>query len=67
MSSAAKSALSVSDYRVTLRELNDFVYITREWRAVDVVCSEELLRLGGIVDLLHEEIRDGVVRQACDS
>ena len=53
---------SVSDDRMMLHELDDSVDVTREWRAADVVCSEEFLCLGGIVDLFHKKIRDGVVR-----
>ena len=59
--------LSLSDDRVTLCKLNDVVYITLERRAADVVRCEELLGLGGVVELLYEEVWNGVVRQAGDS
>jgi len=54
--------LAMGDYGMAPRVVDDAIDIAFEWRAADAVRREELLRLSGIVELLHEEIRDSVVR-----
>ena len=48
-------------------EVNDAVDVGFKGRAVDAVGSKELLRLGGVVELFDEEVRDGVVWEAGDA
>ena len=48
-------------------EGDDAVDVAFEGRAVDAVGSEEVLRLGGIVELFDEEVRDSVVRETGDA
>ena len=43
-------------------EVDDAVDVALEWWAVDLVGSEEVLCLSGVVELFDEEVRDGVVR-----
>ena len=57
----------MSDDGVTAGVIDDAIDVTLEWRAPNVVRREEFLSLSGIVYLLHEEIRDGMMRQARDS
>ena len=47
---------------VCFGEGDDAVDVVLEWRAVDAVGSEELLSLGGVVELFDEEVGNGVVR-----
>jgi hypothetical protein len=44
-------------------EVNNLVDVAAEWRTVDAVRREELLRLSCVVELPHEEVRNGVMRQ----
>jgi hypothetical protein len=62
-----KGASSMGESGVATGVVDDAIDIAFEGRAVDVVPREQLLRLAGIVVLLHEKIRDGVVRQARDA
>ena len=45
------------------RKVHDLIDVGFKWWAVNAVRGEELLRLGRVVELLYEEIRDGVMRQ----
>ena len=47
--------------RVGFGEGDDAIDVAFEGWAVDAVGSEEVLRLGGVVELFDEEVRDGVV------
>ena len=42
-------------------EVDDAVDVAFEWGAADAVGCEELLCLGGVVELFDEEVRHGVV------
>ena len=43
-------------------EVDDAIDVAFEWRAMDVVGREELLGLGGVIELFDEEVGYGVVR-----
>ena len=45
-------------------ESDDFVDVSFKRWAFNTVRSEEVLRLAGVVKLLHEEVRNGAMRQA---
>ena len=42
-------------------EVDDAIDVALEGRAVDAVGREELLGVGGVVELFDEEVRNGVV------
>ena len=60
------SVLSVAYNRVLAGEVDDPVDVIFKWWAANPVGSEQLLRLRRVVELLHEEIRHGVMRQTRD-
>lgn len=53
--------LSVANNWMLSGEVDDSVDVANERRAVDAVGSEELLSLGGVVELFDEEVGHGVV------
>ena len=54
--------LSVVNNWVLPREVDDPIDVGLKGWAADAVWGEELLRLGGVVELFHKEVRDCVMR-----
>ncbi len=59
--------LPVGDCGVATCVVDDSIYVAFKWWTANAVRGEELLRLGRVVELLNEEVRDRVMWQAAYS